>query len=87
MNRWRLGMAVPLFFLISSVLPPSLVGQPVAADPGVREALHLLDLWMDAQVAYGEIPGATAAVVHDQELMWAKGYGWGWAYGSLMGWA
>jgi CubicO group peptidase (beta-lactamase class C family) len=49
--------------------------QSLADDSRVREALHLLDLWIDAQVAYGQIPGASAAVVHDQELVWAKGYG------------
>jgi CubicO group peptidase (beta-lactamase class C family) len=76
MNKWLSGLAIPLIFLISSVFPPQVVSQSVAADPGVMEALHLLDLWMDAQVAYGEIPGATAAVVHDQELVWAKGYGY-----------
>jgi len=54
---------------------PPLQAQAVAEDPGVKEALHLLDLWIDAQVAYGQIPGAAAAVVHDQELVWAKGYG------------
>jgi CubicO group peptidase (beta-lactamase class C family) len=50
-------------------------GQTLADDPGVQSALKLLDLWMDAQVAYEQIPGASIAVVQDQELIWAKGYG------------
>ncbi len=49
--------------------------QSLADDPGVAEALHLLDVWMDAAQAYGGIPGASLSVVHDQELVWAKGYG------------
>ncbi len=49
--------------------------QPLADDPGVAEAVHLLDTWMDAAQAYGGIPGASLAVVHDQELVWAKGFG------------
>ena len=49
--------------------------QPLADDPGVAEALHLLDTWMDAAQAYGGIPGASLAVVHDQELVWARGFG------------
>ena len=50
--------------------------QSLADDPGVAEALHLLDTWMDAAQAYGGIPGASLSVVHDQELVWAKGYGY-----------
>ena len=50
--------------------------QSLADDPGVADALHLLDVWMDAAQAYGGIPGASLSVVHDQELVWAKGYGY-----------
>ena len=49
--------------------------QSLADDLGVAEALHLLDTWMDAAQAYGGIPGASLAVVHDQELVWARGFG------------
>jgi CubicO group peptidase (beta-lactamase class C family) len=55
----------------------TVVGQRALADhPRVTEALHLLDVWMDAQQAYEGIPGMSAAVVHDQELVWAKGFGY-----------
>ena len=61
-------------FLISAT---SLNGQKKIADhPEVQESLQLLDVWMDAQQAYGRIPGASIAVVYDQELIWAKGYGY-----------
>lgn len=43
--------------------------------PRVREALHLLEAWVDAQRAYEQIPGISMAVVHDQELLWAGGFG------------
>ena len=55
--------------------PPLHAQQPLADDPGVAEALHLLDTWMDAAQAYGGIPGASLAVVHDQDLVWARGFG------------
>ena len=61
-------------FLLAAV--PAHAQQSLADDPGVAEALHLLDTWMDAAQAYGGIPGASLAVVHDQELVWAKGYGY-----------
>lgn len=38
--------------------------------------MQLLDLWLDAQQAYEEIPGISAGVVYDQELIWSKGYGY-----------
>jgi CubicO group peptidase (beta-lactamase class C family) len=44
--------------------------------PRVREAIGLLDVWTEAQVAYQQIPAASVAVVHDQELVWSSGYGY-----------
>jgi len=75
MSKWP-SLVVIAFFLTPVILPLPVTAQTVAEDPGVQEALTLLDLWIESQVAYGEIPGATAAVVHDQELVWAKGYGY-----------
>jgi CubicO group peptidase (beta-lactamase class C family) len=65
-----------LVALIALLLPSLLLGQAEEKDPGVKAALTLLDLWIDAQVAYEQIPGASIAVVHDQDLIWAKGYGY-----------
>jgi CubicO group peptidase (beta-lactamase class C family) len=61
--------------LLAVALPFGVRGQELSDHPGVRDALRLLDLWVDAQVDYEQIPGASMAVVHDQELLWAKGYG------------
>ena len=67
------ALALSLLLALSA---PALHAQPsLADDPGVAEALHLLDTWMDAAQAYGGIPGASLAVVHDQELVWARGFG------------
>ena len=45
-------------------------------DPRVASALKLLELWLDAQCAYEQIPGISMAVVHDQELLWSQGVGY-----------
>ena len=71
--RNRIGVTALALLLLSA--PPSEAQQSLADDSGVAEALHLLDIWMDAAQAYGGIPGASLSVVHDQELVWAKGYG------------
>jgi CubicO group peptidase (beta-lactamase class C family) len=43
--------------------------------PTTAQALELARLWLDAERAYEEIPGMSAAVVHDQKLLWSGGAG------------
>ena len=43
--------------------------------PRVEEALHLLELWVDAKQDYDDIPGISMAVVYDQDIIWSKGFG------------
>jgi len=45
------------------------------ADPGVRSAVDLLSAWIEAQMAYADQPGLSIGIVHDQELVWAAGFG------------
>ncbi len=69
----RLTIAGILSLAIAS---PTLAQQTAVADhPRVQEALHLLDVWVDAQRAYEAIPGISMAVVHDQDVLWSKGFG------------
>ena len=72
--RNHFGAAALALLLLSA--PPVHAQQSLADDAEVAAALHLLDIWMDAAQAYGGIPGASLSVVHDQELVWAKGYGY-----------
>ncbi|MEN8121225.1 MAG: serine hydrolase [Bacteroidota bacterium] len=37
--------------------------------------LTVIDAWIDAQKDYQDIPGISAGIVIDQELIWSKGYG------------
>ncbi|MFC1728916.1 serine hydrolase [candidate division KSB1 bacterium] len=56
---------------------PSLSGaQALRDDPRVASSIHLLELWLDAQRAYEQIPGISMSVVHDQELLWSGGFGY-----------
>lgn len=45
------------------------------AAPTTGQALELARRWLDAQRAYEEIPGMSAAIVHDQKLLWSGGSG------------
>ena len=62
-----------LIILIS--LPSLAQDQPIKDDPRIASAFNLLELWLDAQCAYNQIPGISMGVVHDQELLWCKGFG------------
>lgn len=70
MRRYGLVLSVVL------ACAPTVEAQSVADHPRVREAAGLIDVWLDAQRAYESIPGISAAVVHDQEVIWtgASGY-------------
>lgn len=74
----RSGTFVALFVAAAPFLPASgLFAQatPLAQHPRVQEAAHLLDTWLRSYLAYEDIPGMSAGVVHDQDLVWSAGYG------------
>jgi len=53
---------------------------PLAADdlrrqPRVQQALKLLEIWLDAQRDFEQIPGLSVAVIHDQDVVWKGAYG------------
>jgi CubicO group peptidase (beta-lactamase class C family) len=41
----------------------------------VAAALDLVRTWLDAQQAYEQVPGVSAAVVYDQQILWSGGFG------------
>jgi len=48
----------------------------LARDPGVVQALRLLDAWADTETIEKRLPGVSMAVVHDQQLLWSRGFGY-----------
>lgn len=54
----------------------SVTAQSVQQDPRVKQTVNLLRVWLDAQRAYQQIPGISAAVVYDQEVVWSAGFGY-----------
>ncbi len=49
---------------------------PVDQDPRVVMAMDVARTWLEAQRAYDQIPGVSAAVVYDQQLLWSGGFGY-----------
>lgn len=73
----RIRTAAPLFAIaVVLALPRPVRAQNLTGHPRVVEALNLLERWIDAHRAYEQIPGVSAAVVHDQELLWSRGFGY-----------
>jgi CubicO group peptidase (beta-lactamase class C family) len=48
----------------------------VTDDPRVTTALKMIEVWVDAQLAYEDIPGMSVGVVYDQDLIWSRGFGY-----------
>ncbi len=51
-------------------------GGTIAQDPAVSAALANLDAQLAAAMKERNLPGLSAGVIYDQELIWAKGYGY-----------
>jgi len=64
-----------LCFALNLLAVPPANGR-VSQHPEVVDALKVLDAWVGARVAAREQPGLSIGIVYDQELIWAKGYGY-----------
>ncbi len=73
MLRGRSFVLLAFLCLVPSVAAQS--GDFLVEHPQVRDAVTLLDLWIQEQMAYQQIPGLAVGIVYDQEMIWSKGYG------------
>ena len=68
----------PATALVTLLLVPTTAcaqsGDPTR-DPRFEQAVDLFEAWLDAKMDYEKIPGMSVGLVHDQDLVWAKGYG------------
>jgi CubicO group peptidase (beta-lactamase class C family) len=53
----------------------SFADQDLAEHPRVKEAINLIDIWMQAQLDYDRLTGISVAIVHDQQILWQSSYG------------
>jgi CubicO group peptidase (beta-lactamase class C family) len=42
----------------------------------VAAATRLFSAWLEGQIAYRGLPGVAVGVVHDQQLVWSRGFGY-----------
>jgi CubicO group peptidase (beta-lactamase class C family) len=70
------SLAAPVAAPRDTPVPPSTATPArIQDDPGVVSALALARIWLEGQRAYDQIPGISAAIVHDQTLLWSGGFG------------
>ena len=62
-----------LLFFITSRLPYAQEKTQTRVD--YSEALKLIDIWLEAQRDYEQLPGMSAAIIENQEVIFARGYG------------
>lgn len=61
-----------LFLFLTGLLSFTVRG---AESSEVEGAQRLFSSWLEGQMAYRGLPGVAVGVVHDQELVWARGFG------------
>ena len=69
-----LGLAL-IVLLPAAALHSAEPAKTLAESPGVAEAIQVFDAWVARTAADREQPGVSIGIVHDQDLIWAKGYG------------
>lgn len=66
-----------LSLTLLSLIPLALHAQTVTAPPPkYARAIARLDAWIAAEVRAKDIPSLALALVDDQKIVWAKGFGW-----------
>jgi CubicO group peptidase (beta-lactamase class C family) len=71
----RVGAAI--LFSTALALAPLAAQRPnPGTDPDVEGAERLFSAWMEGQIAYRGLPGIVVGVIADQDLVWAKGFGY-----------
>jgi len=81
--RGSAASALATALTVTLLVPHTLTAQPaataatpsIAANPDVLGAERLFSAWMEGQIAYRGLPGIAVGVVHDQQLVWATGFG------------
>lgn len=73
-RRWLCNFLVVCFLLISSVVPVYASASPISLEAEEVEAF--LDIVIRQQMEEHSVPNLTVSVVHDGEILLAKGYGY-----------
>src|SRR5436190_14034661 len=62
------------FFLLTLILFSTTAAQ--SKPTNYKEALRMIDLWLDGKRDFDKLPGLSIAIVNDQDIIFSKGYGY-----------
>ncbi|MBP1656285.1 MAG: putative beta-lactamase class penicillin binding protein [Bacteroidetes bacterium] len=65
-----------ILVILHQTVPSPLEAQPLREHPDVAPTIKLLEQWIEAQMEYRALPGLALAIVHDQTLVWSRGFGY-----------
>ncbi len=71
-SRFRIMLAASAAFFVTT---GPLGAASLADDPKVAAKLKAAQLWLEATLEHEAVPAASVAIVHDQEVIWADGFG------------
>lgn len=63
-------------FLITIRQPAMAQDERLTQQPEIADKIHLVETWLQAQLDYHRLPGLSVALVYDQQLLWARGFGY-----------
>lgn len=69
------SLAAPLAAQTAPAPAPAAPAQSIAADPKVAARLRAAEAWIETQLARDNVAGASMAIVHDQNVVWSRGFG------------
>lgn len=67
--------SVPIFFIVISLICTIPTCSDEQKKTDFSDAIRIIDTWLEAQREYDHLPGLSAAIVTDQDILWSKGYG------------
>ncbi|MDJ0879872.1 MAG: serine hydrolase domain-containing protein [Halieaceae bacterium] len=73
MNKLLRGLLAGVFLAVSTV---SSASEPLADHQDVQAGIFLANAWLENRLNYDRVPGASIAVVADQETVWTEGFGY-----------
>jgi CubicO group peptidase (beta-lactamase class C family) len=69
------GISLRVLTALALLVPTLSSAQSQTSPPSLEEALNVVEIWLDAQRDYDRLPGISASIVHDQELIWSGAVG------------
>ena len=70
------SLLISLITAYSAAADDALTTEQILAHPEMAGALAVIDAYVAGIQMYEEVPGISVGIVHDQELIWQKGYGY-----------